>query len=250
MNASISSRRPSGLLDAATGWASRHAWFIEDELEAFAGLIRPDSVCVDVGAEFGLYTSQMWLRSRAQVLAVEANPVLAGRLARAARLLGDRGRLTVKRAALGEEDGGEVRLAVPYRRGHAVYGRAYVADDLEPGEIYRDEFSETRVLSTPRRSLDSLIGELNLPRVDVLKADIEGAELEMIRGARRTLEKYHPVAMLEIEERHLEKYGHSAADVFDEMAALGYRAFALEGDRWRPTAGLVDGRRNYLFAAE
>jgi len=42
------------------------------------------------------------------------------------------------------------------------------------------------------------IDSLQLPRVDFIKIDVEGHELEVLRGSRETLEKYHPILMVEI----------------------------------------------------
>jgi FkbM family methyltransferase len=44
----------------------------------------------------------------------------------------------------------------------------------------------------PLTTIDKLVAELNLPRVDYIKMDIEGAEQRAIAGARQTIQKYHP----------------------------------------------------------
>lgn len=60
------------------------------------------------------------------------------------------------------------------------------------------------------RSVDSL----GLPRLDLLKADVEGMELDVLRGARKTIAAFRPLLYLE-----------SAADhepLFEELETLGY----------------------------
>ncbi len=42
------------------------------------------------------------------------------------------------------------------------------------------------------RTIDDLVDELQLPRLDFIKLDIEGAELPTLRGAERTLARFHP----------------------------------------------------------
>lgn len=44
----------------------------------------------------------------------------------------------------------------------------------------------------PLTTIDKLVAELNLPRVDFIKMDIEGAEKQALAGGRKTIEKYHP----------------------------------------------------------
>ena len=45
-------------------------------------------------------------------------------------------------------------------------------------------------------TLDSYVGEKNLPRVDFIKMDVEGAELDILKGAAITIAKYKPVLAL------------------------------------------------------
>lgn len=44
----------------------------------------------------------------------------------------------------------------------------------------------------PLTTIDKIVAELNLPRVDFIKLDIEGSEPNAIRGGRETISKYHP----------------------------------------------------------
>ena len=52
--------------------------------------------------------------------------------------------------------------------------------------------SETVQMTT----LDSYVGEKKLPRVDFIKMDVEGAELDILRGAAITIAKYKPILAL------------------------------------------------------
>lgn len=53
----------------------------------------------------------------------------------------------------------------------------------EPGE---------RVYQLKTTTLDEIVKRFNLSRVDFIKMDIEGAEIEAIKGARETINKFHP----------------------------------------------------------
>jgi Methyltransferase FkbM domain len=52
----------------------------------------------------------------------------------------------------------------------------------------------------PVTTIDRIVEELDLPRVDIIKADIESAGTRMIRGATETLRKYHPRMVFSTEE--------------------------------------------------
>jgi hypothetical protein len=52
-------------------------------------------------------------------------------------------------------------------------------------------------VEVPVTTVDHLVEELHLPRVDFIKMDIEGAEREALRGATQTLARYFPELMLD-----------------------------------------------------
>jgi FkbM family methyltransferase len=71
-------------------------------------------------------------------------------------------------------------------------------------------------IEIPIRALDSF----NLPKVDVLKVDVEGYELEVLRGAEGTLERCRPVLMIEM---HHWVGAEKEAALFEILSRRGYR---------------------------
>ena len=69
--------------------------------------------------------------------------------------------------------------------------------------------------------------------VDLIKIDVEGHELSVLRGAIQTLQRCRPALIVEIEQRHLDRNGHAMRDVFDFIGALDYDAFFIEPGRER-----------------
>jgi FkbM family methyltransferase len=190
---------------------------LERELSVVCRDLTPGSRVVDVGAHEGVYT-HAFARTGALVEAFEPQPpcleVLRSYERRHAnvRVHGD---------ALGAE-AGWATLRVPRRDGRAVSGRARLdgaaAGDGEGGPEYR-----VRV-----RPLDSFaFGEVAL-----IKIDVEGRELDVLRGARDTLARCRPMLLVEIEQRHLP---HPIGDAFAELDALGYTGEFLDpSGRLRP----------------
>ncbi|WP_031069037.1 FkbM family methyltransferase [Streptomyces sp. NRRL S-118] len=242
------SARRTAAVAAALRWGAHRFPFVEDEVAGLRAFVPPGSVSVDVGAEYGLYT---WVLSAlagpsGRVHSVEPLPGPNRWLSTTARLLGARN-VTVHRAALGAR-AGHGKLSLPLRRGLPVHGRAYLTEGADgPGP--NAEFRAARTVHAPVRTLDELAGDAGPGRVAFVKADVEGAELDVLEGGSDTLRRHRPTLLLEIERRHLAKYGADPADVLRHLRSFGYQAHRRRRGRWVPVPLVTDDCRNYLFTA-
>jgi FkbM family methyltransferase len=73
------------------------------------------------------------------------------------------------------------------------------------------------------RPIDDVVAELGLKRVDAIKIDVEGAEVSVLRGALKTLQKFHPKVVIEIDERQLAAFATKPEDVVALFHQVGYR---------------------------
>lgn len=165
-------RRTAGVA-GALHWAAARMPFVEDEVAGLREFVRPGDVCLDVGAEYGLYT---WALSHlvggaGQVHSVEPLPGPARWLRLASRTLGC-ANVVVHRTALGSRTGHGV-LSLPMRRGTPVHGRAYLTEGTDgPGP--NAEFRTSRPVPTTVDTLDRLVRGAGLEKVSFVKADVEG----------------------------------------------------------------------------
>jgi FkbM family methyltransferase len=60
------------------------------------------------------------------------------------------------------------------------------------------EGSRANDVKLPLTTIDKLVAELNLPRVDFIKMDIEGAEVKALNGGKATIAKDHPRMALSV----------------------------------------------------
>lgn len=83
-------------------------------------------------------------------------------------------------------------------------------------------------LQVPLRTLDDLTAELGF-QPDVVKVDVEGYELAVLRGAERILREDRPVLFLEVHPHRLRELGASTGEIASLLAVEGYRVFDLDG---------------------
>jgi hypothetical protein len=80
-------------------------------------------------------------------------------------------------------------------------------------------------------TLDAYAAARNVARVDLIKIDVEGAELGVLQGAANLLARDHPLLHLEVSYGWARAFGYGPAEVVAFLAGLGYSAFyRLHGD--------------------
>ena len=78
--------------------------------------------------------------------------------------------------------------------------------------------------------------------MDVVKIDVEGAEVHVLRGARRTFKLFRPLIVFEVCPKWLGRLKTSKAELFDELHAQDYTIHALPGRNftWGPPMASED----------
>ena len=128
------------------------------------------------------------------------------------------------------------RLAVGDREGEAAFDEAR---DSGHSRLAPSRQGGRRV---PMSSLDAVFAEQETKApIRALKIDVEGAELHVLRGARRLLERHRPLVVCELVEESLRELGGSCADAVALLRSLGYEVVDLPGT-WTPTTVARPGR--------
>ena len=102
-------------------------------------------------------------------------------------------------------------------------GMNRILTDAEAGE-YRD-FTTIRT-----DTLDNVIEENKISRVNVIKIDIEGYEMHALRGARKLLERSKPRLFIEVGYTRLINNGTSPNEMIGFLNGLSYRVFHADTD--------------------
>ena len=188
---------------------------LEREMALVAAAIHPGERVADVGANNGLYTHAFAKRG-ALVEAFEPQPEC----------------VTVLQAYASRRRSRNVRVhpvALSSRSGTAALHLPR-GSESSPSASLRATPGAGASLEVVLESLDSFeFSDLRL-----LKIDVEGAELDVLRGAGETLKQSRPLLFVEIEQRH---HREPIGEVFDEIASFGYDGAFLDGSgRLRPVS--------------
>jgi FkbM family methyltransferase len=217
-----------------------------NEVPTLKAVLGPRDVYVDIGAHLGLY-SCIAARMNKQVVSVEPHP-LNVRLLRENTRRNDLRNVEILPVAVSDSPGSAVLLG-GQQGGSLVKGWGGIAANYE-----------TRVATD---TLDNILaGRFDGQRL-VIKVDVEGNELAVLRGARRTLVRTPaPVWMMEIglTENFAGATNPHFQDIFDMFWSHGYRAWALsapgraitrqEVGRWIAAGATEHGDINYMFTRE
>lgn len=199
----------------------------------FKSFLRAGVIVADIGANLGEYSivAGHVVGPAGRVIAVEPNPAVRERLERNVQL-NALTNVTIMATAFSDTNG-KAELHVP---------------DGDWGLGTLDPRAAGDVFSVPTRMLDDVMTELALPSLDVIKIDVEGHEVSVFRGGRRTLAAHHPAVLYEGGAETLKWNGSRWSSFASEfLVQEGYHIFGIVPNRrgyWRLER--VDWTRNPL----
>ena len=201
-------------LARAFGWNRRKAQKLShrNALARLGSLGFSPGVIYDIGAYRGGWTRlAAEVFPQAQFVLVEGNRDHAGELAATGR------RHVI--AALGAADGGARSFHVP-RQGDVTGASLYVENTAH----YADANLQVRAVETVR--LDTLAAREKLPAPDLVKIDVQGAELEVLAGATETL-RGAAALIVEVSLVDYNKGAPLLAEVIAAIDRLGFKCADL-----------------------
>jgi FkbM family methyltransferase len=182
-------------------------------------VLRPGMVFLDIGAHHGLYTlvAAKRLGANGTVVAFEPSAREFRRLCLHIRLNGMRSVLA-EPIALGAEESKQTFFQI-------------VSGDNTRGGL-RPPASSDRVTETSVETarLDDCVERLALDRVDIVKLDVEGGELEVLEGASMVLAKFRPLFICEVLDATTQAWGYDAREIVLKFKKHDFRLFEIQLD--------------------
>lgn len=188
--------------------------FEPNEFAFLDEVVRPGMTFIDVGANEGYFTLHAARRVGRNGRVVSVEPSSRERLQLDKNVRRNRLRnVTVVPHALADAAGtARLQIAAKLHGGHNTFGQfAYddaVAVDTE---------------EVPLETLDALAERLALGRVDVIKIDVEGAELKVLAGGRKLLATSRPILLIEANDAALRGQAASTQALLELLRTLDYQ---------------------------
>jgi FkbM family methyltransferase len=184
-----------------------------DMAKIIPGLLPPDSTCIDVGAHKG-FVLDLLMRSAPQgtFYAFEPIPYLARLLRRKYR---DHAPVTIHECALSDKSGSTTFYIDTNAMG-------YSSLSMPAG---RDAGNKIKMCTVKVARLDDLLPDV---RPDIIKIDVEGAELGVLRGAAKILARARPTVIFEHGIGGADRFGTTPEQIFDLFASTDLEVSLLD----------------------
>lgn len=185
-------------------------------------LCDPDRISLDIGASIGEFTIAM-LASSQSVIAFEPRPAQARELSAMFEAVG--APVRIQAVALSDKPGVTSMRVVQDDPGRSTIDDSNTLSDL--GDSDEPGGNPVQTIDVPVQCLD----DLGLDNVGLVKIDVEGHELAVLRGAADTITRNRPAVLVEAEERH---HPNAVAAITEFLSGLGYAGYFDVGGTRRP----------------
>lgn len=189
-----------------------YRWFSEDyENDSFEFIrknIKPNIVCVDIGAHFGLYTIILAKHFNCKVYSFEPTRYTASVLSKNIEYNHISEKVIVFQQAVSAKNG-QATFLVQDTEGSVANSLV----DYWHSNEHKNQITVNVV------AIDEVFENI---KYDFMKIDAEGAEYDVLLGATQTIRKFKPIIMLGLHPNAIKANGHSLKSIWNWIVAEGY----------------------------
>lgn len=194
-------------------------YFEPNEFKILNKILEPGMVFLDLGANMGLYSifASKKVGKSGLIVSIEPSRREFKRLQSNVEINQLRNISMIKAAVSRSEGEADLLVATNDHAGHNTLGNF--------------AFEEIKLKQKERvvvKTIDGIVSKLNLPRVDVIKIDIEGSEFFALEGAKITLKHFKPILILELFNETLKHQECNVDMIFQFLTSLGYLMYGFD----------------------
>ena len=190
--------------------------FESDNLRILQSLVRPDTVYFDIGANIGLMAVPVLQNNpKCRVVSFEPSPNVLPYLQRTVHGSVYRERWTL------------VPKAVSAQSGRVTFTLSDQKNSLYDGIRPTNRVASVKQVEVETTTVDETWRALGSPAVSIIKCDVEGADLDVLNGARDCLRAERPVILLEWNAENLAAYGCPSASLLSFAREHRFRLFSI-----------------------
>ena len=182
---------------------------------SYERFLRRDSVIFDVGAHSGTHLQHfVRIAHGGRGLAFEPLPDLYAQIVE--RFRPDNRFLTIYKLALSNK---------PSAQASFVRAEGNLPESGLRQREYGNPVTVPSVIQVAVDTIDHVVADAGLTKLNYIKMDIEGGEIDAIRGGLRTLEKFRPIISVEYGGQAYRAYEHEEDTLFRTAESIGYAIF-------------------------
>ena len=220
-------------------WIQQHLYFLggyeEKEIRFLTGVLEPGDVFIDLGANIGLFSlvASSIISDTGKVYAFEPYSENFVRLTHHLQL-NQCTNVIAEQSAVSDQAG-----AIDLKGDRSSNNKGMISQ-------YNKTFTVTETV--PCLTLDKYYNDKIKTSVKCIKLDIEGGELNAIRGMAGILKMHNPILLIEVNDELLKMAGYSAAELERELSLFNYSKYYLDKDGRLISSRLEDDHSfNYVF---
>jgi FkbM family methyltransferase len=209
---------------------------VDDPVFAASTLyVKDDAVVIDVGANIGVSTAAYSLLTpHGSVHCFEPSPANFGYLQQNV-LRNGLTNTTLNQRAVSAQEG-----SLSFVASRDFGAGSFVADET----TLAAKSHHHEIITVPCETLDHYVQRNDIPRVDVIKIDVEGHELSVLAGARATLDRFKPMVVVEFNSYTITAHGNVLTPVFLETLFETFPHTALIHPRGRISPLRTDAEKH------
>jgi FkbM family methyltransferase len=118
------------------------------------------------------------------------------------------------------------------------------------GTLFLGDKRSRRSIEITLESLDDKWDSFQLLRLDFIKIDVEGSELFVLQGAKKTIARFRPFILVEISEENFKAAGYHTADVETFFKEINYQAKRVNKEGKLETCVSMPAFGNIMFVPQ